>query len=97
MCAICYNNFYTSVLLCGEEVFTLHKKQWFSVLSALTYLTQVGLSIATPLVLCLLGAWWLNARFGVGEWIFIVGIVLGLGGGVSSFVSFARYFQRKNK
>ena len=75
----------------------LRQNGWFSALQSLSYLTQVGLSVAAPIVLCILGAWWLNDRCGVGEWVFLPAFVLGIGGGVASFVKFAQYFARKNK
>ena len=34
----------------------MKKKGWFSVLQNLSWLTQLGLSLAAPPVLCLLGA-----------------------------------------
>ncbi len=50
----------------------------------LTMLTQVGLSLITPLVACLLLCWWLTRRFELGGWIFIPGFFLGLGGSCST-------------
>ena len=44
----------------------------------LVWLTQLGISVAVPPALCILGAVWLRNRFGLGAWILIVGIVLGL-------------------
>ncbi len=35
----------------------------------LVWLTQLGLSIVCPLLLCLLGAVWLRDRFGFGNWV----------------------------
>ena len=75
----------------------MRKSNWFSALQYLTYLSQVGLSLAAPIVLCLLGATWAVNRFGVGEWVYLLAIVLGIGGGVSAFVSFARYVSRQSK
>lgn len=54
----------------------------------LAYLTQVGLSLATPMVLCIFGAAWLQKRFSLGGWVILLGIVLGVGGAVSSFREF---------
>ena len=34
----------------------------------LTWFTQLGLSVVTPLVVFLLGAVWLRERFGLGGW-----------------------------
>lgn len=56
----------------------------------LVWLTQLGLSILSPLLLCVLLAVWLRNRFGVGGWVVVLGILLGLGGAVSAGVAFAR-------
>ena len=49
----------------------MKKKGWFSVLQNLSWLTQLGLSLAAPPVLCLLGAAVLMALlvwyFGLGR------------------------------
>lgn len=55
-------------------------KQWTDTLKNLSILTQFGLSLITPLLLCLAGCWWLNSRFQFGIWIYAVGFFLGLGG-----------------
>lgn len=44
----------------------------------LIWLTQLGISVAVPPALCTWGAVWLRQRFGLGGWIVIVGIALGL-------------------
>lgn len=44
----------------------------------LVWLTQLGISVAVPLALCILGAVWLRNRFGLGAWVLILGIGLGL-------------------
>ncbi len=41
--------------------------------------TQFGLSIIVPPLLLLFGAAWLRESFGLGEWISLVAIVLGIG------------------
>ncbi|MDD2956468.1 MAG: AtpZ/AtpI family protein [Oscillospiraceae bacterium] len=70
-------------------------KPWFHILKNITFLTQVGLSVAAPLVLCIWGAVWLQSRFGLGGWVVLVGFVLGLGGAVSGFMGFVRYVNRE--
>ena len=57
----------------------MKKKGWFSVLQNLSWLTQLGLSLAAPPVLCLLGAGWLARRFSLGPWVYFAAIVLGVG------------------
>ena len=54
----------------------------------LVWLTQLGLSIVCPLLLCLLGAVWLRDRFGFGNWVIFLGIALGLGGAFSAGAAF---------
>ena len=46
--------------------------------SLLPWLTQLGLSVALPLVGFIFLALWLRSQFGWGEWVLWVGIVLGL-------------------
>ena len=46
--------------------------------SLLPWLTQLGLSVALPLVGFIFLAVWLRSQFGWGEWVLWVGIVLGL-------------------
>ena len=43
----------------------------------LTWLTQLGLSVAFPLAGCIWLAVWLRDRYALGKWVLIVGIVLG--------------------
>lgn len=44
----------------------------------LALLTQLGLSVAIPMVLCLYGAGWVRGRFDLGLWVMFVGLLLGL-------------------
>ncbi len=50
------------------------------VFKQLTLLTQFGLSLITPLLLCLLLCWYLTYRFDIGVWVYIIGFFFGLGG-----------------
>lgn len=60
-------------------------------LRELTWLTQLGFSIVSPLLLCLLGSVWLRNRFGLGGWVVALGVLLGLGGALSAGLTFARH------
>lgn len=44
----------------------------------LTWLTQLGLSIAAPMAGFLFLALWLRSKFSLGNWVLWVGIILGL-------------------
>ncbi len=60
------------------------------VLSDLTYVGQLGLNLIMPVLLCMGGAWLLNTRVGVGAWIYVPALFLGLGAGAVSFRNFYR-------
>ena len=55
-------------------------KKWTGMITNLTMLTQFGLSLVTPLFLCLALCWWLCDRFSVGTWIYLIGFFFGIGG-----------------
>ena len=58
-------------------------------------LTQFGLSVALPLVLCVLLARYLMLRFSLGGWVMILGILLGIGGAVSGLAKGLKQMQRE--
>lgn len=47
-------------------------------LSLVTWLTQLGLSVAAPLAGCIWLAVWLRQRFDLGGWVLLAGIFLGI-------------------
>lgn len=47
-------------------------------LRMLVWLTQVGISVAAPLVVFLLIAIWLRNQFGLGAWCILTALILGL-------------------
>lgn len=73
----------------------MRKNEWFSVLRDLTWLTQLGLSVAAPPVLCLLAAGWLVRRFSLGGWVYAVALVLGMGAACCTFFSFLKQIRRR--
>lgn len=66
-------------------------KQFSAVYKNLLMLSQFGLSFITPLLMCLAACWWLNARMGVGEWVYIIGFFFGMGG--SGMVAYKFYLS----
>lgn len=59
------------------------------------YLTQLGFSIAFPMIFCTLGASWLAEKYQLGSWVIMVGVVVGMLSGVSCFVTFAKQVMKK--
>ena len=49
----------------------------------ITMVTQFGLSLLMPLLMCLGACWWLVTKVGLGAWVYIPGFIFGLG---SSFM-----------
>lgn len=60
-------------------------------LKELIWLTQLGFSIVSPLLLCILGAAWLRKYLSLGAWVIVPGLLLGLGGAFSAGLTFYRH------
>lgn len=74
----------------------MKKDGWFASLQNLTWLTQLGLSLTVPPVLCLLLAGWLAERFLLGPWVWLAAILLGMGASACTFAEFMRMFLRRS-
>lgn len=64
-------------------------------LRLLALLSQLAVSIITPLLFFILGARWLTIRFGLGKWVMAAGVLLGIAGAVSGLVSTLKLLQRE--
>lgn len=72
-----------------EGVWVMDKRQILRECAEnLALLTQLGISVAAPPLLCLYLADWLRDQFSLGIWIMAVGLVLGIGGSVTSVYRF---------
>lgn len=65
--------------------------------SLLVWLSQLGLSVVTPLAGFVLLAVWLQGRFSLGDWVIWTAICLGLICAVQSFRSCVRTMARLAK
>ena len=70
-------------------------KKWTEIIKNVSLLTQFGLSLVTPLLLCLFICWWLCGFFGLGGWIYIPGFFFGLGG--SGTVAYKLYLTETRR
>lgn len=70
-------------------------KRWAEIVKNVSLLTQFGLSLVTPLLLCLFLCWWLCGYFGWGGWIYIPGFFFGLGG--SGTVAYKLYLSETRR
>ena len=66
----------------------------YKALEQLVWVGQLGFSLLFPLVCALGGCWWLT-RQGVGGWVWVPGLLLGLAVGASIFAGFARRWLRQ--
>lgn len=55
-------------------------------ITLLTWLTQLGLSVAVPLAGWILLALWLRKQFALGDWMIWVGVLLGLIGAIDGLI-----------
>ncbi len=65
-------------------------KKYSDIFKQLALLTQFGLSLLMPTLLCVLGCAFLVSKTGLGEWIFIPGFFFGLGGSAVTAMKFYR-------
>lgn len=72
-------------------------KGLYKVLEDLVWLTQLGLVMLLPLVLCLGGCWWAVNRWGWPMWLYLPAVLLGLAAGGQNFWQFAKGRLRRAK
>ena len=65
-------------------------KGWYKALEDLVWLTQLGLNMLLPLVLCLGGCWWAEEHWNWPEWLFLPAVLLGLAAGAQNFWVFCK-------
>ena len=73
-----------------------HKKI-YQVMVALSTITQLGLSIALPIVVFLFLAGYLRLKFGLGNYVTVMGILLGVGSGIASLFRFMKLVNKINR
>lgn len=62
---------------------------------ALAHLTQFGLNMVTPIVLCVMFALWLKNKFNMGGWTVIVAIILGVAAAMLNMIKFIKTVNRE--
>lgn len=63
-------------------------------LKAVGWLTQFGLNMVSPIILCIAAALWIKSRFNTGDWVMLLALVLGVS---SSVLNMAMFIQSVNK
>lgn len=67
----------------------------YSNLKAVGWLTQFGLNMVSPIILCIAAALWIKSRFNTGDWVMALAIVLGVSTAVLNMVSFIRSVNKE--
>lgn len=69
------------------------RSRFGEMLRLLTYVTQFGMAVVSPIVLSVLAGVWLAQRFGIGPWLIVVLLFVGLISGGCGFYRFVRIFM----
>ena len=72
-------------------------KNWSEVFSQLTMVGQLGLSLVTPVLLCLFACYFLTTRLGLGAWVYVPGFIFGLGGAAMTAWKVWKAVEKKQK
>ena len=70
----------------------MHRKD---ILQGLSMLTQLGVSVALPPILCIFAGIWIQKKWGIGDWVIVVSLLVGLISGACNFASFIRTAKAK--
>ncbi|MBQ1234123.1 MAG: AtpZ/AtpI family protein [Oscillospiraceae bacterium] len=70
-------------------------KNSYNLAKGLTAFTQIGISTVVPIVFFIWGASWLQNKFGLGNWILLFGILLGVASGMLTFYKEATAFMKE--
>ena len=67
------------------------------IFQALNSISQLGLSVVISFLLWIFIAMWVRDKFNLGNFVMIIGILLGLGSAVLSFIKFCGLITPKEK
>ena len=59
--------------------------------------SQLAISMVTPILLMIILCTWLKDRYGLGNWIIVAGLLFGVGSGLSSVWTFVRAFLKEGQ
>ena len=72
-------------------------KQWSEIIRNVPMLSQLGLSLITPVLICLAVCWLIVSKTGAGGWVYIPGFFFGLGGSGTVAYKFYLSINRQQK
>ena len=65
------------------------------IFQALNSITQLGLSVIISFLLWIFIAMWVRDKFNLGNFVMLIGVLLGLGSAVLSFVKFCKLISTR--
>lgn len=71
-----------------------NRKEMFQ---AINSITQLGLTVIISFLLWIFIAMWVKDKFNLGNYVMLIGILLGLSSAVLSFIKFCRLISPKEK
>lgn len=66
----------------------MKKPMLYRAMKAFSYITQLGLSVIAPIIICTVVSVWIKNRFDLGNFVVIAGIIIGIGSGFVSMYNF---------
>lgn len=67
------------------------------IFQALNSISQLGLSVVISFLLWIFIAMWIRDKFNLGNFVMVIGVFLGLGSAVLSFIKFCGLISPKEK
>ncbi|MBR5520748.1 MAG: AtpZ/AtpI family protein [Oscillospiraceae bacterium] len=65
------------------------------ILYNLSLISQMALSLVSPILLMVVLSTYIKNKFGMGDWIVVAGIVLGTASGIKTFFGFMKDYLKK--
>ena len=62
---------------------------------ALALISEIGIGVAGPMVVCTGVGWWLDGQLGTDHWLVMIGLLIGLVGAGYSFYRLATAFPAR--
>ena len=66
-------------------------RSWMKLVRTVTLLGQFGFTFITPPVVMGLLGWWLQSKFGLGTWVMLICLLLGM---MTSFAGALRFYRK---
>ena len=63
----------------------------------LSLISQLAISMLTPIFMMIILCSWLKNKYGFGDWVIIAGLLLGIGSGLSSVWTYLKRFLREGE